>query len=231
VVVDTNKVGIQGGIKLDTGQILYKVLMIPAILLAFTFHEYAHAITADRLGDKTPRFQGRLTLNPIAHIDPMGFILILIMGFGWAKPVQTNPSAFKNYYKDDLKVSIAGPLANLMLGFIFAILGALFTKFSPIQGALYEIIQSILFITGQINCVLFFLNLVPIPGFDGFHIVRDLFPKFFYNISDAVYRYQFIIFMALIFPILPGGQSIFTYVVGIPANLLFYFFTNMLGII
>lgn len=216
---------------METGQILYKILMIPAILLAFTFHEYAHAITADRLGDKTPRFQGRLTLNPIAHIDPMGFILILIMGFGWAKPVQTNPSAYKNYYKDDLKVSIAGPLANLGMGFVFAILYVLFTRFSPIQGAVNEIIGSILFITGQLNCVLFFLNLVPIPGFDGFHVVRDLFPKFFYNISDSVYRYQFLIFMALIFPILPNGQSIFTYIVGIPANFLFYFFTNMLGII
>jgi Zn-dependent protease len=216
---------------LETGQILYKILTIPAILLAFTFHEYAHAITADRLGDKTPRFQGRLTLNPIAHIDPMGFILILIMNFGWAKPVQTNPSAYKNYYKDDLKVSIAGPLANLMLGFIFAILGVLFTKFQPIKGSLGDIIQSILFITGELNCMLLFLNLVPIPGFDGFHIVRDLFPKFFYNISDSVYRYQFLIFMALIFPILPGGASIFTYIVGIPANLLFSFFINMMGII
>ena len=90
---------------MGTAEILNKILMIPAILLAFTFHEYAHAITADRLGDKTPRFQGRLTLNPIVHIDPMGFLLILLVGFGWAKPVQTNPSAYKNYYKDDLKVS------------------------------------------------------------------------------------------------------------------------------
>lgn len=216
---------------METGQILYKILMIPAILIAFTFHEYAHAITADRLGDKTPRFQGRLTLNPIAHIDPMGFILILIMNFGWAKPVQTNPSAYKNYYKDDLKVSIAGPLANLGMGFVFAILYVLFERFSPLQGVLNQIIGTILFITGELNCVLFFLNLVPIPGFDGFHVVRDLFPKFFYNISDSIYRYQFLIFMALIFPILPGGASIFSYIVGMPANFLFYFFTNMLGII
>src|SRR5665647_1476491 len=129
---------------LDTQQILDKILMIPAILLAFTFHEYAHAITADRLGDKTPRFQGRLTLNPIAHIDPIGFILILIMGFGWAKPVQTNPSAFKNYYKDDLKVSVAGPIANLILGFLFAIFTVLFWKYSPTQGTIYSIILQIL---------------------------------------------------------------------------------------
>ncbi|MBU3191588.1 site-2 protease family protein [Clostridium bowmanii] len=204
--------------------------MIPAILIAFTFHEYAHAITADRLGDKTPRFQGRLTLNPIAHIDLMGFILILIVGFGWAKPVQTNPSAYKNYYKDDLKVSAAGPIANLIIGIVFAIFLVLFEKFSPITGELGKIIQAILEITGSLNCVLFFLNLVPIPGFDGFHIVRDLFPKFFYNLSDSLTRYQFLIFMVLLLPIV-GGQSIFYYIVHVPGTLLFYFFTNIVAMV
>jgi len=216
---------------LDTAEIINKILMIPAILVAFTFHEYAHAITADRLGDKTPRFQGRLTLNPIAHIDLMGFLLILVVGFGWAKPVETNPGAYKNYYKDDLKVSAAGPIANFILGIVFAILLILFTKFSPMQGTLNEIIKSILFITGSLNCILFFLNLVPIPGFDGFHIVRDLFPKFFYNLSDSVTRYQFLIFMALLFPILPGKTSIFYYLVQVPGMLLFSLFRNIVEMI
>jgi len=210
---------------LDTQQILQKILMIPAILLAFTFHEYAHAIIADRLGDKTPRFQGRLTLNPIAHIDPMGFILILLMGFGWAKPVQTNPSAYKNYYRDDLKVSIAGPIANLILGFVFSILMVLFWKYSPTHGELYTIIQQILELTVSINCMLFFLNLVPIPGFDGFHILRDLFPKSFYNVSDTLLRYQFMIFIVLMLPIV-GGQSVFYYIVQIPAFWLNQIFVN-----
>jgi len=214
---------------LDTQQILYKILMIPAILVAFTFHEYAHAITADKLGDKTPRFQGRLTLNPIAHIDPMGFILILLMGFGWAKPVQTNPNAYKNYYKDDLLVSAAGPIANLILGFVFAILTVVFAKFSPIQGTLASIIYTILAITGSINCMLFFLNLVPIPGFDGFHILRDLFPKYVSELSDSIYRYQFLIFMVLILPILPGGESVFNYIVQVPASWLFTQFSNIAG--
>ena len=95
-----------------------KLIIIPAIIIAFTFHEYAHAKVADKLGDKTPRFQGRLTLNPAKHIDPIGFILVLIMGFGWAKPVETNPSMFKDYYKDDLKVSLAGPMMNLLLSIV-----------------------------------------------------------------------------------------------------------------
>ncbi|MGK0465302.1 site-2 protease family protein [Clostridium sp.] len=207
------------------------ILMIPAILIAFTFHEFAHAITADMLGDKTPRFQGRITLNPISHIDPMGFILILLVGFGWAKPVQTNPSAYKNYYKDDLKVSLAGPMANMILGLIFAIFAVLFFRISPIQGELNKIILEILKNAIYINCLLFFLNLVPIPGFDGFHILRDLFPKFFYNISDSVTKYQFLLFMVLIFPILPGGNSVFNIIVGLPASKLFSFFISIADMI
>jgi Zn-dependent protease len=207
------------------------ILMIPAILIAFTFHEFAHAITADMLGDKTPRFQGRITLNPISHIDPMGFILILLVGFGWAKPVQTNPSAYKNYYKDDLKVSLAGPMANMILGLVFAFIAVLFFRFSPIQGDLNKVILDILKNAVYINCLLFFLNLVPIPGFDGFHILRDLFPKFFYNISDSVTKYQFLLFMVLIFPILPGGNSVFNLIVGIPASKLFSFFISIADMI
>ncbi|MBW9150669.1 site-2 protease family protein [Clostridium estertheticum] len=201
--------------------------MIPAILIAFTFHEYAHAIVADRLGDKTPRFQGRLTLNPVAHIDPIGFILILLTGFGWAKPVETNPSSYKNYYRDDLKISFAGPFANLIIGFVFAILTVLFWKFSPSQGTVFTIIIEILKITVSINCMLFFLNLVPVPGFDGYHIVRDLFPKFFYNMSDTFTRYQFLIFIVLILPILPGNQSVFTYIVQVPADWVYNIFMNI----
>ncbi|MBU3213870.1 site-2 protease family protein [Clostridium estertheticum] len=201
--------------------------MIPAILIAFTFHEYAHAIVADRLGDKTPRFQGRLTLNPIAHIDPIGFILILLTGFGWAKPVETNPSSYKNYYRDDLKISFAGPFANLIIGFVFAIFTVLFWKFSPSQGTIFTIIIEILKITVSINCMLFFLNLVPVPGFDGYHIVRDLFPKFFYNMSDTFTRYQFLIFLVLILPILPGNQSVFTYIVQVPADWVYNIFMNI----
>ncbi|MEK6266659.1 MAG: site-2 protease family protein [Clostridium sp.] len=205
--------------------------MIPAILIAFTFHEFAHAIVADRLGDKTPRFQGRITLNPVSHIDPMGFILILLVGFGWAKPVQTNPSAYKNYYKDDLKVSLAGPMANMILGLVFAFIAVLFFRFSPNQGNLNQVIGSIIYFTGSINCMLFFLNLVPIPGFDGFHILRDLFPKFFYNISDSVTKYQFLLFMVLIFPILPGGNSVFNLIVGIPGSKLFSLFISIADMI
>ena len=127
--------------------ILNMILMIPGMLIAFTFHEYAHAYVADKLGDKTPRFQGRLTLNPIAHIDPIGFIAVLIFSFGWAKPVQTNPSAYKNYYKDDLKVSLAGPIANFLVAIVIAVILGFYVNFaygvlpSALSGVLYSMIR------------------------------------------------------------------------------------------
>ena len=199
-------------------RILETLLLIPGILIGLTFHEFAHAYIADKLGDKTPRFQGRLTLNPIVHIDPIGFLMMLIFKFGWAKPVETNPSAYKRYYKDDLKVSLAGPIANLIVAFLSAILIVLFVKLLKVvnmDSSLVMIIYHILVLSVSINCSLFVLNLLPIPGFDGFHVLRDLFPKFFYNISDAIYRYQF--FIMIIFLASPLASII----IGKPAGFLF----------
>ncbi|WP_186429257.1 site-2 protease family protein [Clostridium sp. BSD9I1] len=182
--------------------LMSKILMIPAILIAFTFHEYAHAYVADKLGDKTPKFQGRLTLNPIAHIDPIGFIAILIAGIGWAKPVEVNPRAFKNYYKDDLKVSIAGPLANILAAVISAAAMFLIYKIGDVfpissRNVLYILIR--IFNTSvYINCILAIFNLIPIPGLDGFHVIRDIWPSVFYKYSDVLYRYQFVIFLLFI---------------------------------
>lgn len=209
---------------------LYTIIIsIPAILIAFTFHEYAHAIVADRLGDRTPRFQGRLTLNPIAHIDPIGFILILIWGFGWAKPVETNPSAYKNYNRDDLKVSIAGPIANVIIGFVFAFLTMILFKIIPTNN-LGTVIITIVNEVSILNCSFAILNLIPIPGFDGFHILRDLFPKAFYNISDSLYKYQLIIFIALALPII-NGNSILGIIIGIPGRAMYNLFMNFAQLI
>lgn len=210
--------------------ILSIVLSIPAILIAFTFHEYARAVVADRLGDKTPRFQGRLTFNPIAHIDPIGFVLILIFGFGWSKGVQTNPSAYKNPHKDDLKVAIAGPCANFLIGIIFAFVTVILAKVFASESEVFEIIIEIASIVSLLNFRFFILNLIPLPGFDGFRILRDLFPKTFYNISDSLYRYQMIIFIALAMPIL-GGNSILGYIIGVPSNMMYAGFLNIANMI
>ncbi|NOH17219.1 site-2 protease family protein [Clostridium cochlearium] len=197
-----------------TLKLLSKILTIPAILIGFTFHEFAHAVVADRLGDKTPKFQGRLSLNPTVHVDPIGFIMILLFGFGWAKPVQVNPSAFKNYYKDDLKVSIAGPISNLIIAFIFGGIMFLMEKINPAYGGqVFGILYLIVDFTIRINCMLAFFNLMPLPGLDGFHILRDLFPSKFYKYADQIYRYQIVILVIFIL------TPLSTYLVWKPANI------------
>ena len=175
-------------------QLLMIILKIPAILIAFTAQGYAKALVADKLGDKTPRFQGRLTLNPAAHIDLMGFILILIASFGWTKPLNTNPSAYKRGYKDAIKVSIAAPLANLLVGFIATILYVATFRFlsNILSDTTYFILSTMIMLIASINVSLFVFNLLPIPGLAGFEIFRDLWPKTFYKVSDKIYQYQFL---------------------------------------
>lgn len=200
-------------------QILGKIYLIPAILIGLTFHEFAHAFVADKLGDKTPKFQGRLTLNPFVHIDILGFIMIMLIGFGWAKPVQTNPSSYKNYYKDDLKVSIAGPVTNLIVAFLGAMLVVVFYKLGLLSlsgsGNISTILTHILLQIISINCMLFVFNLIPLPGMDGFHVLRDIFPSFFYKISDSIYRYQLIILLIFVATglagVIVGGPTMFLY--------------------
>ena len=187
--------------------ILNMILMIPGMLIAFTFHEYAHALVADRLGDKTPRFQGRLTLNPISHIDPIGFIAVLIFSFGWAKPVQTNPSAYKNYYKDDLKVSLAGPITNFLVAIVTALIYGLFYSlaYRVLPSTLAEVLKLMIYFTLVININIGLFNLIPIPGLDGFSLFRDLSPNTFHKFEEKFYQYQMMIMIAFIFV---GGRII-----------------------
>jgi Zn-dependent protease len=204
--------------------LLDTILIIPAILIAFTFHEYAHAWVADKLGDKTPKFQGRLTLNPFAHVDIIGFIMILLVGFGWAKPVEINPAAFKNRNRDDLKVSIAGPLANLIIAFLAAVLTVIIYRFGLLSmesTSISNIIIKISLYIVNINCMLAVFNLIPLPGLDGFHILRDLFPSTFYKISGTVYRYQLIILV--LFVVTPLAR----YIVGVPSYMLYNMFISI----
>ncbi|ACD53966.1 MULTISPECIES: site-2 protease family protein [Clostridium] len=196
-------------------KILNIFLTIPAILIAFTFHEYAHAKVADMLGDNTPKFEGRLTLNPIAHIDPMGFLMILLFRFGWTKPVRTNPSAYKNYYKDDLKVSIAGICANLVVAIVFSILFGIFVRFAfnVLPESYYSVISLMISNIIAINISFAVFNLLPIPGLDGFKILEDLMPKKFNNIGEQLYKYQMLILLGIIFF---GG-----FIISVPVNFLY----------
>ena len=205
--------------------LLYIILKIPAILIAFTVQGYAKALVADKLGDKTPRFQGRLTLNPAAHIDLIGFIMILLAGFGWTKPLNTNPSAYKRGYKDAIKVSVAAPLANLLVGFLGTILYVFTYKFlsNILSDTIYFILINMIWLIATINISLFVFNLLPIPGLAGFEIFRDLWPKTFYKVSDKIYQYQFLI---LILIVLIGGT-----ILSIPVNLIYNIFYTIAKLI
>ena len=153
---------------LDTATLLYLGV---ALVVAATIHEFAHAYVADRLGDPTPRAQGRLTLNPLAHLDPLGSILILVAGFGWAKPVQINPMHFRDWRRDTIIVAAAGPLANITLLFALGVpfkLGLLDFGGSTVDRLLVTVIQ--------INAMLAVFNLIPVPPLDGSKILMGLLP-------------------------------------------------------
>lgn len=154
---------------------------LPAIIIGLTVHEWAHAFAADKLGDPTAKNLGRMTLNPFAHIDLFGFLCLLVVGFGWAKPVPVNPRNFKNYRRDDIIVSLAGIAMNLVVAF-FATILFYFGVYRWNLGsneAFYTIFLSIV----TINLSLAVFNLLPIYPLDGSHVFESLFmryiPKFF----------------------------------------------------
>jgi len=148
---------------------------IPGILLGLTVHEFCHAFCAWKLGDSTARDQGRLTLNPLKHIDIVGFVFIIIAGFGWAKPVQFDPSQLKNLRRDKVLIAAAGPVSNMVLGAILVfIIKAIILYYGNTGSDLNvfsENLFRVLFIAASINLGLFIFNLLPIPPLDGSHIV------------------------------------------------------------
>jgi Zn-dependent protease len=143
------------------------------LIIAFTLHEFAHAFVAYKFGDETAKKQGRLTLSPLSHLDPLGTILLLVVGFGWAKPVPVNRFFFKNPRLAGVLVSIAGPLSNLFLAFLGVLGWFLILQFAGYIDPLYKFFN--MFIT--INIVLFLFNLLPFPPLDGYRIVEDLVPN------------------------------------------------------
>lgn len=157
------------------GSIEQIILAVPAVLFAIAFHELGHAFVAYKLGDPTPKYQGRLTLNPLAHLDPIGAIMLLIFRVGWAKPVMINPQYFKNRKQGTLLVSLAGPLANVLLSWVFYNL----LKFVPNLVSNLSFARSLylfLLVNVQINLGLAAFNLIPIPPLDGSKILAGFLP-------------------------------------------------------
>ena len=183
---------------LDFASMIYR---IPALLFAISIHEYAHAQCADSMGDPTARYMGRLTFNPLAHLDPIGAILLVVAGFGWAKGVPINVNNFRNRREGILKVSFAGPAANLFLCFMAAFMMALLGKMHMLSDGLYRF----LFWMQLYNVWFAFFNLIPVPPLDGSRILSELLPaKQSWQFNEIVDRYGFYILIALVFTGITG---------------------------
>jgi len=156
------------------------LLWAPGILFALTIHEYAHGWVADKLGDPTARYAGRLTLNPLSHLDPLGTIMLFLVHFGWAKPVPVDPSFLKNPKRDMMWISLAGPTANIvsavLLGWVFRLLVDIGLTSGPLLVVVYNGVR--------INLVLAVFNLIPIPPLDGSKILMGLLPP------EQAFRFQ-----------------------------------------
>lgn len=158
------------------------LLTLPAVIIAITFHEFAHAWMADKLGDTTPRYQGRLTLNPLAHLDPIGSILLIFAHVGWGKPVQINPNNFtsnKSRSACEALVSLAGPAMNFIIAIILTLVSMLLSALAP-QTFLYSyagnLIGILIYMTITVNIGLGVFNLIPLPPLDGEKIFRHILP-------------------------------------------------------
>ncbi len=171
------------------------IFAIPALLIALTVHEYAHARVAVHLGDPTPRYAGRLTLNPIPHLDPIGLIMLWLFRFGWAKPVPINPYNISNGRWGLLAVSLAGPGANIAAAFAVALLYGALRKMGINN---YEL-MAVISLTYQYNLVLAVFNLIPLPPLDGSQIVSSLLPGRQAEIFERIAPYSPFILMALVY--------------------------------
>ncbi len=169
------------------------------LVLAISVHEYAHARAADSLGDPTPRAQGRLTLNPRAHLDPLGTLALLFLGFGWGRPVQFDPYNLRNPRRDSALIAIAGPVSNL----IFATILSLLIRFFPGIGLLSSVFSILI----MMNITLAIFNLVPIFPLDGEKILGGLLPSDLYReFAGIMNQYGTIILIFMLLPI-AGGVS------------------------
>ena len=178
--------------------ILTKILTLPGIILGLSFHEFAHAWVSDKLGDPTPRRDGRVTINPLAHIDWIGFLCLLLVGFGWGKPVVIDPRYYKNRRRDEFLVAIAGVTMNLIIAIVLSIPARMMMKnYAGMSELVYNIFL-IIYYAVFINVVLMVFNLIPVPPLDGWNIITQLFKLDKYDWWYKVYHYGTYILLALI---------------------------------
>lgn len=201
-----------------------KLMLLPAIVIGLSFHEFAHGWASHLLGDPTPKLQGRLTLNPLKHFDLFGFIALMVAGFGWGIPVEIDPRYYKHPRRDELIVSLAGVAMNFLIAVVFALILKVIFMFDynfgseGISAILIEIITYII----EINVVLMVFNLLPIPPLDGFGIITQIFDLRKYSWYAPLYENGFTILLVLL---LIGGVD---KIIGYP---IMWIYNMLIGII
>ncbi len=186
----------------NPGALLSLVISIPGVLIAITFHEFAHGLAAYRLGDNTAKMEGRLSLNPLDHLDPIGTLMLLVAGFGWGKPVHVNPSNYTrkiSMEKGEAIVSVAGPAMNLLLAIVFTIIYFALYKFMDITfltSTIGSIIMLLIQYTISINIGLGIFNLIPLPPLDGSKIITPFLPykaKEWFQNNEQIFYIIFVV--------------------------------------
>ena len=197
-------IGVMLLVNLLTGGISIEsiILALPGVVVAMTFHEFAHAFVATKLGDDTPKLQGRLNLNPLSHIDPIGLISLILLGFGWGKPVQINSRNFNGKYsisKAEAMVAAAGPVMNFILAFIFVIIYEILVVTVTTITSTTQIIATIIYSIILVNIGLGVFNLIPVYPLDGSKILNQFLP---FRAKQWMAENQIILTIAVFFIVL-----------------------------
>jgi len=171
---------------------------LPGIILGLTVHEFSHALVAHMCGDSTSKDQGRITLNPIKHIDLLGFIMLIAAGFGWAKPVVFNEQNLRNPKYDVVKIAAAGPVSNALIAMILSVIFSVIYRNMPsVQYGDMRVVTEVFLYAIYINWGLFIFNLIPVPPLDGSHLLFNGLKKY-PKVHDALYKYGSLLFFGLI---------------------------------
>lgn len=178
------------------GLIIY---LVPAVLIAISLHEFAHGLVSYSLGDPTPKLQGRLSINPVHHLDIVGTLMLLFVGFGWAKPVQVDPRYYENKKMGMVKVALAGPIMNFFIAFICILITGIMEKFNVSLNAVSIYIANLSYYTAIINIGLGLFNLIPIPPLDGSKVLGAVLPARNYFAYMQFERYGMFILLIFIY--------------------------------
>lgn len=190
------------------------------LIVAFSIHELAHAVTADRLGDPTPRRMGRITLNPLAHLDPLGSIMLLVSGFGWAKPVMVQPLNLQGNPRSSMAiVAAAGPISNLVMAILFALPVRMgLVGISTSTSGIFPSLEFLVFSFIWINLILLFFNLIPVPPLDGYRVLTGILPPDMAYQLRPLEQYGFMILLLAIFLLPSFGLDILGWFVASPSQ-------------